>query len=433
MIVSPSDIDLQAIAIFDFVDKNRLDGLIIWTGNINWFASAEFTEMFVKKYNFLPVVSLEIKIDGITSILLDNYNGMREALIHLIEVHKYKRIGFVMGTVPIGVYQRYEAYIETLTEYGIPIDPKLIVDQETLYNYQNIMQYAAFMDRSIFVEQAIIDNFEKSIRVIENLWEAGIEALACCNDLNSRTVNRLLNARNLPAIPMVGFDDDPESRAGNPALTTVRPPIYEMGKRAVEVIIAKINGHKTPETETIPCSLIVRQSCGCTCSPVMKEDSYKGRLKQNLIPQDPDNINAENFEKFVRCVVNIPDDMDANGAKKFLKAFWDDIKGDNGAFFDYLKNLFAYASGTKYIEIFQDIIIVMHFFIDSLIKNNSLDYYKAKKLLQQGTVLIADIRVRLEMSKRLKQTQRHYDIITFSQIISNTYDIMKFWKEQQMA
>jgi DNA-binding LacI/PurR family transcriptional regulator len=79
MIVSPNDIDLEATAIFDFVDKNRLDGLIIWTGNINWHASTEFTERFVKKYNFLPVVSLEIKIDGITSILWDDYNGMRDA------------------------------------------------------------------------------------------------------------------------------------------------------------------------------------------------------------------------------------------------------------------------------------------------------------------------------------------------------------------
>jgi DNA-binding LacI/PurR family transcriptional regulator len=200
-------------------------------------------------------------------------------------------------TATLSVYHRYEAYIETLTEYGIPIDPKLIIDQETLFNYQNVIQYAVYMDRSIFVEQGIIDNFEKSTRVIENLCGAGIEALACCNDLNARTVNRILKARNLPTIPMVGFDDDPESRAGNPALTTVRPPIYEMGKRAVEVTIAKINGLITPETETMPCSLIVRQSCGCTCSPVMKEDSYKGRLKQYLIPQDLDDINAENFEK----------------------------------------------------------------------------------------------------------------------------------------
>ena len=300
MIVSPEDIDLQAISIFDFVDKNRLDGLIIWTGNISWHASEECTEMFVKKYNFLPVVSLENKIDGITSILWDNYNGMRKALKHLIEVHKYKRIGAFVDNSPSSLYQRYKAYIETLTEYGIPIDPKIIIDHNELYDFENTIQYAINMDRSIFVEQGIKNNFEKSIRIIENLHETGIEALACCNDLSARTVNRIYKARNLPLIPIVGFDDDPESRAGNPSLTTVRPPVYEMGKRAVEVIIAKIKGLNTLETEYIPCDLIVRQSCGCPCSPLMKEDLYKEKSKQYISFQGSVNINADKFEDFLK-------------------------------------------------------------------------------------------------------------------------------------
>lgn len=423
MIVSPDDIDLQAIAIFDFVDKNRLDGLIIWTGNISWHASEEYAEMFVKKYNFLPVVSLETKINGVTSILWDNYNGMRDALIHLIEVHKYKKIGAFIGDAPSSIYQRYKAYIDTLTEYGIPIDSKIVIDHNALYNFENTIQFAINMDRSIFVEQGIKNNFEKSISIIENLLETGIEALACCNDLGARTVNRILKTRNLPLIPIVGFDDDPESKAGNPSLTTVRPPVYEMGKRAVEVIIAKIKGHNTPETEYIPCNLIVRQSCGCPCSSVMKEDMYKEKLKQYIHFQDLDSINADKFDEFLKCIVDVPDDMDSDWSKKFLKTFWDDIHGDDEVFATYLKDMLVCKHGKKYIELFQDIIIVMHFFIDSLIKNNTLDYYKAKKLLQQATVLIANIRVRSEMSKRLKQTQRHYDIITFSQIIGNTYDI----------
>lgn len=422
MIVSPDDIDKQAISIFEFVDKNRLDGLIIWTGNINWHASQGFTEMFVKRYNFLPIVSLEFKIDGVTSILWDNYSGMREALVHLIEVHNYKRIGFIMGT-PLSLYQRYESYIETLKEYGIPIDPKIIIDHNELYNFQNALKYATYIDRSIFVEQGIVDNFEKSIKVVENLLGEGIEALACCNDLSARVVNRVVKARNLPIIPMVGFDDDPESRAGNPALTTVRPPLYEIGRRAVEVIIDKINGLNTPETEILPCSLMVRQSCGCTCSSILKEDSYKGRLKQCIIPQDSDTDNAEKFEKLVKSVIVVPEDMDTDWSGKLLKAFFDDIQGDSGVFADYLKNLFVYAPFKKHIDIFQDIILLLNFFIDSLINNNSLDHYKAKMLLKQGTVLAADMRVRLEMNKRFKQTHRHFDIVTFSQIISNTYDI----------
>lgn len=423
MIVSPEDIDLQAISIFDFVDKNRLDGLIIWTGNICWHASEEFTEMFVKKYNFLPVISLENKIEGITSILWDNYNGMREALKHLIEVHKYKRIGAFVDNAPSSLYQRHKAYTETLTEYGIPIDPNIVINHNELYDFENTFQYAINMERSIFVEQGIKNNFKKSISIIEKLYETGIDALVCCNDLSARTVIRILKARNLPLIPIVGFDDDPESRANNPSLTTVRPPVYEMGKRAVEVIIAKIKGHNTLETEYIPCELIVRQSCGCPGSLFMKEDLYKEKSNQYISFQGLDNINADKFEEFLNCYVSAPNDIDPNWSKELLKAFWDDIQGNEGVFAEYLRKLLLCAQSKKNIEFFQDIIIVMHSFIDSLIKNNTFDYYKAKKLLQQGTVLAADIRIRLEMSKRLKQTQRHYDIITFSHMLANTYDM----------
>ncbi|HEX9062302.1 MAG TPA: ATP-binding protein [Clostridia bacterium] len=423
MILSPNDIDLQAIAIFDFVDRSRLDGLIIWTGNINWHASAEFTEMFVKRYNFLPVVSLETKIDGITSILWDNHNGMRDALTHLIEVHKYKRIGLISGTSPISVYHRYEAYLNTLTEYGIPIDPSIIIDQDKLYNFKDVFEYAFHMERSIFIEQAIINNYEKSIRLIENLWGAGIEALVCVNDMNALTVRKLIKAGSLPSIPIVGFDDDPESRAGNPALTTVRPPIYELGMRAVEVIIAKIKGLQIPETESLPCRLIIRQSCGCPCGSEMKENLYKERLQVQLNQSDAKSINAVEFEKAVKSVIVVPCDIDADWAEKLLKAFSNDLQEDDGSFAACLKNLIDYTPGKKYIEVFQDIIIVMNIFMDSLIKNDFLDYYKVKKVLQQGIFLIADMSVRAEMSKRLKRRQRHLGIVTFSQIISNTYDI----------
>ena len=423
MIVTPNDIDIQATAIFDFVDTNRIDGLIIWTGNINWHASTEFTESFVKKYNFLPVVSLETKIDGVTSILWDDYKGMRDALIHLIEVHKYKRIGFVMGTSPIGLYNRYEAYIQTLTEYGIPIDPNLIIDQETLYNYKDALEYAIHMDRSILVEQAILNNHDESTRVVENLWGAGIESLVCCNDLNARTVSEVLKKRNLPLIPMVGFDDDLESRAGNPALTTVRPPIIEMGERAIEVIIAKIEGLQTPETESLPCSLIVRQSCGCSCSSVMKENLYKERVQLYLTQSNIENINVFEFEKVVKSFVPVSDDIDTSWTEKLQKAFFDDLEEDNGAFTDCLSTLFNFSPSKKHIEVFQDIIIVMNCLADFYIKNDLLDYYRVKKLLHQGAALIADMQVRTEMSKRLKQTQKYFDLIMFSQLISNTYDI----------
>ena len=81
---------------------------------------------------------------------------------------------------------------------------------------------------------------------------------------------------------MVGFDDNPSSAHMEPALTTVRQPFYEMGRRASEILLALVEashpvnglnhngrmaGKPAPYLEEpirikMPTSLIVRTSCG---------------------------------------------------------------------------------------------------------------------------------------------------------------------------
>jgi DNA-binding LacI/PurR family transcriptional regulator len=63
----------------------------------------------------------------------------------------------------------------------------------------------------------------------------------------------------------VGFDDMQVSAFVRPALTTVRQPIQELGRKAVELLLAMIEG----EAPCDPCprlvlepELIIRASCG---------------------------------------------------------------------------------------------------------------------------------------------------------------------------
>lgn len=397
--------DVEATRIYDFVDKNNFDGLIIWTGDINWFCSQEKTINFVKRYSFLPVVSLEIKIDGITSIMWDDYNGMRDAIIHLIEVHNYKRIAFIHGpSEHAGVTLRYKAYLDTLMEYGIAIDHTIIIDQLQLYNY------------------------EESVRLLEYFLVDGVEAIVSINDYNIRVLNRIIKDKSLPAIPMVGFDDDIESSASNPTLTSVHPPLYEIGKRAIEVILAKMKGEHTSETESLPCNMVLRQSCGCQCISVMKENLYKEKVELYLSKLDIKNINAEEFvsiiKNTIKNTITIPDDIDADWADILLRAFFDEVyKSNDENFIDYLEKYVAHSSGRKHIDIIQDFIIIMHFFLDAFHQKNNFDWYKAKKLLRQAAVLIGDMMMRVEISKRIQKDLRHYDVISFTRDVTKAFYI----------
>src|SRR5260370_21977399 len=85
-------------------------------------------------------------------------------------------------------------------------------------------------------------------------------------------------------VAVVGFDDNPTSAHMEPALTTVRQPFYEMGRRASEILLALVdaprsvsgwnrNGRVSEASSSIfsdsihikmPTSLIVRASCGAS-------------------------------------------------------------------------------------------------------------------------------------------------------------------------
>jgi len=67
-------------------------------------------------------------------------------------------------------------------------------------------------------------------------------------------------------VAVVGFDDIPLAAHACPALTTVRLPAVEIGRRAAERLIRRIEGRRDPtgSDDLLPTELIVRATCGAT-------------------------------------------------------------------------------------------------------------------------------------------------------------------------
>ncbi len=62
-------------------------------------------------------------------------------------------------------------------------------------------------------------------------------------------------------VSVVGFDDIPLAAHTEPALTTVRQPLREMGAAAARMLLSYFGGSAVPETrQVIPTSLVVRGS-----------------------------------------------------------------------------------------------------------------------------------------------------------------------------
>ncbi|MBN1887410.1 MAG: substrate-binding domain-containing protein [Thermoflexales bacterium] len=240
----------QANVIYELIDPGQLDAIVL--GNIvqeDKVNRDEF-ENFSKRRFRVPLVSMRKMLEGIPYVPLDDYQGVREAMAHLIEVHGLSRIAFLRG--PKGhpyALARYQAYMDVLKEYGLPFRPEL-VSPPSGWN-------------------------EASARVLLDERKlsppADFEAVIAANDRKALNALRLFQARGMRVpgdVAVVGFNDDAEAKVSTPPLTSVAIPFYEQGRPLVKMLLALLEGKKAPEQVTLPTRLVVRQSCGCMAPAV---------------------------------------------------------------------------------------------------------------------------------------------------------------------
>ena len=91
----PHDFTLRGNIIYEMIDRHALDGLIVWTSSLSSYVGHESIARFCARYRPLPMVSIGVVLENIPSIVLDSYQGMRDALIHLITVHHRQRVVFI--------------------------------------------------------------------------------------------------------------------------------------------------------------------------------------------------------------------------------------------------------------------------------------------------------------------------------------------------
>jgi LacI family transcriptional regulator len=93
------------------------------------------------------------------------------------------------------------------------------------------------------------------------------DALVCVNDEVALSTMKALqhSGTHIPDdIAIVGWDDVMTARYVTPSLTTVRQPLYELGRAAATRLHERIAGAPSvPEPLILPTELVLRTSCGC--------------------------------------------------------------------------------------------------------------------------------------------------------------------------
>jgi LacI family transcriptional regulator len=91
-------------------------------------------------------------------------------------------------------------------------------------------------------------------------------AVIACNDLMALGVTSAAQKRGLVVgrdVAITGFDDIPLAEHSHPSLTTVRQPIYDIGRQICDMLIRLIQGEELTERHVLlEPDLIVRESSG---------------------------------------------------------------------------------------------------------------------------------------------------------------------------
>jgi LacI family transcriptional regulator len=205
----------------------------------------------------VPAVQVERPVlEACDHVLVDNYVGARAAMDHLL-AFGHRRIAFI-GQDPkaqltsISAYverERLQAYRDALEGVGIQIDTQLI----SLGNYYNLQ------DRS-----ANEDGYRAADRFLK--VDEPPTAIFASNDILAAGVIQCLYYYGLKVpkeMSVVGFDDTYAAFV-TPMLTTVRLPMEELGKAAMQLAIERIEGQTSGgiQTQRFPTQLIVRDSTG---------------------------------------------------------------------------------------------------------------------------------------------------------------------------
>jgi DNA-binding LacI/PurR family transcriptional regulator len=184
----------------------------------------------------------------VDSVSIDNVLAGRLATAHLIALG-HRRIGFLSGPIrTVSRIDRLEGYRSALAEAGIALDHQLIWEGSFISTFGDIE--GAKIGRRGAQEILGRENRPTALIAINDMYALG--AYAGARDLGFRIPE---------TCSIVGFDDIMLAEIAEPPLTTIRQPLEEMLRVAVERLIERLNRRETsPIHMSFAPELIVRAS-----------------------------------------------------------------------------------------------------------------------------------------------------------------------------
>ena len=220
----------------DILRKKKADGMILLTARLERRLLEEFAGEF-------PVVLACEYLEGskIPTVSIDNISGARKATEYLIRLG-HRRIAFISGPLNVILSRdRLKGFHQALEQHEIPLESCFVQEGDFSFEsgYHMMMKFLALEQPPTAVFAA---NDEMAIGAIKAIKSQGLHVP---NDIS-----------------VIGFDDLKFASIYEPALTTISQPMYEIGKKAMELLIEIINKKSLEKNQYIlEDRLVIRDTC----------------------------------------------------------------------------------------------------------------------------------------------------------------------------
>lgn len=220
------------------LQQRRVDGLVLAPSAQPHAALGYLAERRV------PTVLVDRLIDvGLDQVGSENIGPVTELVCHLAG-HGHRRIALVAGHPGLATtVERRRGYQIGLGKAGLELLDELVVDGYS--------------------------EDEPARRAVHRLLALADPPTAIITGNNSMTIGAMTALREA-GVPVPGgmalavFDDFPWAGLFSPGLTAIAQPFAEMGRRAVELLLARMANPDAPaQTVRLPPTVVLRESCGC--------------------------------------------------------------------------------------------------------------------------------------------------------------------------
>lgn len=397
--LNPSTTESHQNAVYNRATGAQLDGLVMATGTLGNRVGADALLAFVESFDPIPTCSVGIALPQTPSVSIDNQTGVREALLHLLDEGSRRRIAFIRG--PQGnreADERYRAYVDILNSQGVGVNPDLV----TYGDFEAASGGAAI--------RTLID--ERHVAFDAVMAASDLMALGALNALLERSVS-------VPdKVSVVGFDDIEAARYATAPLTTVRQPLTELGKRALENIVNQVFQNGEPKDLVLPARLVKRESSRVV---VATESLAPQALPETSLP---DTLIFEEGYRSIRehlhsLLQDAAPELRPNVAwpEQLCAAFVAEVCGRRRgllkrmSFLEALEPLLLAGPSQRTDSTqMQELISVMRRELLPFLRNSSELRERSETLWHRARALIGNIGERLQVQQRLHESHRRREV-----------------------